>query len=77
MAMTIIDTPHGIEYARLAALKGAIKLEKIGLRRRGRSALKIFKEEFVEGPGRVTHDMAIAHLEHCMKLMLDEVSGNG
>lgn len=30
--MTIINTPEGIQFARLAALKGAVRLESIGLR---------------------------------------------
>ena len=29
---TIITTPDGVEYASLAALKGAVKLESLGLR---------------------------------------------
>jgi hypothetical protein len=28
----MIDTPAGISYARLAALKGAVRLESVGLR---------------------------------------------
>lgn len=30
--MTTITTPEGITYARLAALKGAVRLESVGLR---------------------------------------------
>ena len=30
--MTTITTPEGIAYARLAALKGAVRLESVGLR---------------------------------------------
>ena len=47
MADTIIDTPEGIAFARLAALKGAVKLEAMGMRRsRGPSALSIAKREY-------------------------------
>jgi hypothetical protein len=34
----IIDTPAGILYASLCALRGALKLERLGMRRRGHSA---------------------------------------
>lgn len=30
--MTMINTPEGINYARLAALRGAVRLESIGMR---------------------------------------------
>lgn len=43
---TIIDTPEGIAFARLCALKGALKLEMVGLKRRGMSAHRILKEEY-------------------------------
>lgn len=42
----IIDTPEGITAYRLLALRGALKLEIMGMRRRGRSAYAIIKEEF-------------------------------
>lgn len=42
--MTILDTPEAIEAYRLLALKGALKLESVGLRRgRGQSALSIVR----------------------------------
>ena len=39
-------TPEQISFFRLAALKGALKLETVGMKRRGRSAYSIVKEEF-------------------------------
>ena len=41
----MIDTPNEIELFRLCALKGALKLEILGMSRRGRSAYSIIKEE--------------------------------
>lgn len=44
---TIIDTPDGIAFARLAALKGALSLQEKGMRlSRGRSATAIGKAEY-------------------------------
>jgi len=42
----IIDTPAGIEGVALCALKGALKLEILGLKRRGQSAYAIAKARF-------------------------------
>lgn len=43
----IIDTPDGIQYARMCALKGALSLECKGMKlSRGRSAYAIVKREF-------------------------------
>ena len=41
----IIDTPDGIELFRLCALRGALKLEVLGMTGRGRSVYSIVKEE--------------------------------
>jgi len=46
MSAVVIDTPEGVSFARLAALKGALKLEVIGLKRRGRSAYSILKSDY-------------------------------
>lgn len=43
---TVIDTPEGIALYRLIALKGALKLEALGMKRRGQSALSIAKREY-------------------------------
>ena len=40
------DSRQEIEYFRLRALRGALKLEMIGMKRKGRSVYSILKEEF-------------------------------
>ena len=42
----IIDKPHQIELYRLRVLKSMLKLEMLGMKRRGRTAYSIAKEEF-------------------------------
>ena len=42
----IADTPEEIEFFRLRALRSALKLEILGMKRRGRSVYSIIKEEF-------------------------------
>ena len=46
MSGIILNTPSQIEAFRLIALLGAFRLEMIGLKRRGRSAYSLIKEEF-------------------------------
>ena len=45
-SLIIADTPDKIEMFRLLSLKGALKLEMVGMTRRGRSAYAIIKDEF-------------------------------
>ena len=45
MSHTTITGSENIEAFRLLALKGALKMETIGLKRRGRSAFAIVKTE--------------------------------
>jgi hypothetical protein len=40
------DTPEKIALFRLITLKGALKLEVLGMTRRGRSVYSIIKEEY-------------------------------
>lgn len=42
----IAKTKEEIEYVHLATLKSAIKLESIGMKRRGRSAYSIAKSKY-------------------------------
>jgi len=42
----IFDTPEGIDYFVLCSRKAALKMEIIGLKRRGRSAYSICKSEY-------------------------------
>lgn len=43
---TVIDTPDGIAFAQMLARRGALRLEIVGLSRRGRSAYSIIKSEY-------------------------------
>lgn len=42
----VLDTPEAIDRFRLVALKGALKMETLGMKRRGQSAYSIVKQEF-------------------------------
>lgn len=42
----VIDTPEGIAFARMAALRSGLRLEISGMRRRGRSAYSICKSDY-------------------------------
>ncbi len=44
--MTVIDTPEGIAFVQLCARRGALKLELVGLKRRGRTAYSICREVY-------------------------------
>lgn len=46
MNAIVIDTPEGIRLAQMSALKYALKLEIMGMKRHGRSAYSIIKEEW-------------------------------
>ena len=48
----VIDTPQGIEYARLAALKGRLSLEIKGMRFKGRPTGVILREMGFKGKRR-------------------------
>ncbi len=42
--MIVLETKDEIEFASLASIKGALKLEILGIKRRGRSAYSIAKQ---------------------------------
>ena len=44
--LIVADTHDKIEMYRLLSLKGALRLEIVGLKRRGRSAYALIKDEF-------------------------------
>ena len=44
--MQVYDSPEAISNFRLRALRGALKLEILVMKRRGRSAYSLAKEEF-------------------------------
>ena len=60
----ICNTPETINAFRLLALKGALKLELVGLKaRRGFSAFKTVKAEFgFKGNKQSVFDQYVAHL---------------
>lgn len=59
----IIDTPEGIAAYRMLALRGALKLEILGMKRRGRSAASIIKEEYgFKGNNKKVLEQYEAHL---------------
>lgn len=65
----IIDNPEGIAYARLASCKGAVKLEKVGLKSRGGSVRKMIAVE-MGMKATATHDDVIAEIQRRMDLFL-------
>lgn len=70
----IADTPEQIAYIRLCTLKGALKLEMTGLKRRGQSALSILKQEFGYKGSRAN---VLAQLESDIQKRLDTLPGKG
>jgi hypothetical protein len=42
----VLDTREDIDFYQLLALRGACRLEGLGLKRRGRSALSVARERF-------------------------------
>ena len=42
--MNVIDTPEGIEFYQLCARRGALRMELVGMKRRGRTAYSLCKE---------------------------------
>ena len=72
--MTTVDTPDEIRYAQLASAKGAIKLEKLGLRhsRLGKNGVKkSWAAHYNLGP-RATHDEVIAKIKEEMQALLNK-----
>ncbi len=66
-----INTPEGLRYARLAAVKGRLKLEGMGLRFKGPTILKRMKSEF----GTKTREATIAAIQHEMDEILKRHRG--
>jgi len=44
--MQVLDTPEAISQFRMRALRGALKMEILGMKRPGQSAYSIIKQEF-------------------------------
>lgn len=62
MNAIVADTPERIALFRLITLKGAVKLESIGMKRRGTSATQIARKE-LGLKARATHAEVIAALQ--------------
>jgi hypothetical protein len=66
---TVINDPDGIAYARLATLKGALKLEKAGMKTKGGALRPRIAAEFGLKP-RDSHDAFIAKVQEKMDALL-------
>jgi hypothetical protein len=64
---TIFSTKVGLEYHHLVTLKGAIRLEKVGMKRRGKSALSIAKQTY---GFKGSHDKVIEQIQARMEELL-------
>lgn len=60
--MTTIITGSNITIYQLVVWKGAIKLEKLGMKRHGPSVMSIAKKHF-NLPMRTSHDEVIARIQ--------------
>jgi hypothetical protein len=67
---TVIDTPQGIEYYRLAACKARVKIEKAGIKFKGPSTTAAMRVEF-NLPPRAKHDLVIAAIQAKMEELLN------
>lgn len=62
--LLIANTPAEINFWQLASLRGALRLEKVGMTRRGRSALSIAKEQFnLKRTAKVDDAIAVVQAE--------------
>ena len=68
--MTTINTPEGIAYAQLAMLKGAVKLEKAGMKCRGTSRT-VYARKVFGLKARAPHDEVIAAIQAKMDEILN------
>jgi hypothetical protein len=71
--MTTVLTGDGIAYARLASLKGRVKLEGLGMKFRGGSATAVMRKEFGL-KARAPHAEVIAAIQSKMEEMLAEAA---
>jgi hypothetical protein len=72
---TVLDTPDGIRYFHLLALRGALKLEMRGLRRSGgRSVAEVVRNMYKLRP-RCKREVALAKLEEEIAALLAKKRG--
>ena len=70
--MIICNTPESINAFRLLALRGALKLEVLGMKRRGPSALSIVKREFgFKGNAKSVSEQFATYLRE-QKILIDK-----
>jgi len=61
---SVIDTPQAIDGFRVRTLRSALKLEVLGMSRRGRSVYSIVKEEFgFKGSKQKVLDQLLAYIK--------------
>lgn len=66
--MTTIDTPEGVRFAQLAAIKGMVKLELMGLRRSKGSAYAAAKRLYgLKGSRQHVYEQLCAMVELAIK----------
>jgi len=66
--MTTISTPEGIALFQFRARIGALKMELLGMKRRGRSAYSILKSEHgYKGSRQSVYDQALADYNRLME----------
>lgn len=65
----VADTPDSISYFRFASLKGALKLEKVGLKTRGGALRPKLAKEFGLSP-KAPHADFIAYCESKMAILI-------
>lgn len=63
MTAIVLDTPEKIARFRLLTLRGALKLEILGMKKRGQSAYQTLKNEGYTGTRAQVLEQLNAHLE--------------
>lgn len=71
MSDSIVLTGDGVTFARLAALKAALKLEKVGMKRNGRSAKSILCERYQLTP-RTAYNTVLLKVQQEMDELLEK-----
>jgi hypothetical protein len=71
--MIIIDTPHGMTYATLAAEKMRVSVESKGMKCRGGSA-RLRMAKYLGMKKNATHEEVIARIKFEMELMLEDAT---
>ena len=61
--MTTISTPEGIAYTRLAALKGAVRLESLGMKHSSRRSIRKMAALEMGLKANAKHEEVIAALK--------------